>query len=385
MTHSTYNSDGIGTPAGLSPNVCEHGGAFFDAIGVEFDDLTHRNDIINADVLDAWFPPSPKAIAAIRKHLSWLLHTSPPIASEGLTQVISRVRGIPKNCILPAAGSSELLYLAFRQWLNPGSRALVLDPSYGEYAHLFENVIGCRFDRFELSASQDFQVDLIKLSEQLKSHYNLLVLVNPNNPTGQHLTKSVLIEWLRRVPSSTRVWIDETYIEYVGADESLEDFASQSSNVVVCKSMSKVYGLSGARVGYLVANATIISDLQRLMPPWTVSLIAQVAAVFALQDSEYYVQRYEQTRQNRQQLIKALLKMPQWRIFSSSANFVLCQLPEQGPDSATLTRLCQQQQLFIRDLSRLSNLFGPRFIRLAVKDGATNNCMVEILRRCYKV
>src|SRR5690606_5640944 len=80
---------------------CYHGGAFFDAIGTEFDQLNRRHNIINADVLDAWFEPSPKVITAFTEALPWLLRTSPPTHCEGLIRVIARTRGVSGDCILP--------------------------------------------------------------------------------------------------------------------------------------------------------------------------------------------------------------------------------------------------------------------------------------------
>src|SRR5262245_47690410 len=108
--------------------TCYHGGAFFSAIGPEFNHLERRHSIIAADVLDAWFPPSPKVIAALTEDLPWLLRTSPPTHGEGMARAIARARGVEPENILPGAGSSDLIFLAFRQWLNRSSRVLILDP-----------------------------------------------------------------------------------------------------------------------------------------------------------------------------------------------------------------------------------------------------------------
>ena len=117
-----------------TPAACYHGGKFFEAVGDEFQTLDRLDSVISADVLDAWFPPSPKAIAAIERHLPQMLRTSPPTGCEGLIRTIARVRGVRPECILPGAGSSELIFLALRHWLTADSRVLILDPSYGEYA-----------------------------------------------------------------------------------------------------------------------------------------------------------------------------------------------------------------------------------------------------------
>src|SRR5205823_3225601 len=134
-----------------------HGGAFFDAIGDTFQDLSRRRGVINADVLDAWFRPAPRVLRELKAHLPWLARTSPPAACEGLIQTIEQVRGIPSTeNLLPGGGSSNLIFLALRQWLTPRSRVLLLDPTYGEYAHVLERVIGCRVDRFVLDRASDF-------------------------------------------------------------------------------------------------------------------------------------------------------------------------------------------------------------------------------------
>ena len=128
-----------------------HGGAFFDAIGREFDSLERVGDVISADVLDAWFPPSPAVIEVLREHLLWAVGTSPPTESEGLVSRIAQTRGVARESVLAGAGSSSMIFLALRHWLTRESRALVLDPSYGEYAHVLENVVKCSVDRLVLS------------------------------------------------------------------------------------------------------------------------------------------------------------------------------------------------------------------------------------------
>ena len=117
--------------------ACYHGGDFFQAIGEEFNSLERRHEIINADVLDAWFPPSPRVLAALNEDLPWLLRTSPPANCEGLTRVLARSRGVSPGSILPAAGSSDAIFLAFRHWLTPSSRVLILDPTH---AHILRKL-----------------------------------------------------------------------------------------------------------------------------------------------------------------------------------------------------------------------------------------------------
>jgi histidinol-phosphate/aromatic aminotransferase/cobyric acid decarboxylase-like protein len=361
------------------PIACFHGGAFFDAIGPEFDHLQRRNEIINADVLDAWFPPSPKVIAALTEDLPWLLRTSPPTNCEGLARVIARTRGFPEACALPGAGSSDLIFLAFRHWLKPSSRVLILDPTYGEYAHVLEKVVGCHVDRLALTRNDNYQVDLGQLESMAQRGYDLIALVNPNSPTGQHVPRAEMEMLLRTIPSATRVWVDETYVEFAGQAETLESFAGASSNVIVCKSMSKVYALSGARAAYLCGPESIIAELRGLTPPWAVGLPAQVAAVAALQDPDYYAARYAETHRLREALADELSRCDGWKVLPGIANFLLCHLPKAGPTAAALVAQCRAQGLFVRDVGVMGRNFGAHALRIAVKDAATNQSMLETL------
>lgn len=360
-------------------NNCYHGGAFFDAIGTEFNHLERRHDIINADVLDAWFDPSPKVIAALAAELPWLLRTSPPTHSEGLIRVLARTRNVSPDCFLPGAGSSDLIYLVFREWLTRDSRVLILDPMYGEYAHVLESLIECHVDRLTLDRADNYRIDLDQLTAVAERNYDLIILVNPNSPTGQHIPRAALEKVLKQIPNTTRIWVDETYIEYAGANQSLEQFAAASANVVVCKSMSKVYALSGARVAYLCGPGHLITALQPISPPWAVSLTAQIAAITALQDPDYYAARWRETHLLRRDLAKALVQFSGWEILPGVANFLLCHLPADGPTAAEIVRDCRARGLFLRDVGSMGQSLGNRALRIAVKDSDTNARMMEIL------
>lgn len=362
---------------------CFHGGAFFSAIGEKFEALERKDRIISADVLDAWFPPSPKVIAAIAENMEWLLRTSPPTHCEGLIETISEVRGVPTRSLLAGAGSSALIFLAFRHWLKADSKTLILDPTYGEYSHVLEKVIGCRVDRFRLERQNGYRIDVDRFQHQLRDRYDLVVIVNPNSPTGRLIPGSTLENLLKTVPQSTLVWIDETYIDYCPGAHSLEPFAAQSENVIVCKSMSKVYALSGARTAYLCAGPHLLESLRSITPPWAVSLPAQIAAVNALQDREYYQDRYAETYLLRRRLSYGLEQLG-WDMIPGVANFLLCHLPANGPAAQRVVESCRRKGLYIRNAAQMGSRLGDHAIRIAVKDSTTNAKMLEILKQCVQ-
>jgi histidinol-phosphate/aromatic aminotransferase/cobyric acid decarboxylase-like protein len=369
-------------PASASP--CYHGGAFFEAVGEEFDALGRLNTIINADVLDAWFPPSPGVLDALQAHLPLLVRTSPPASCAGLVRAIARARGVDPANVLPGGGSSDLIFLALTHWLTPSSRVLILDPMYGEYSHVLEQVIGCRVDRLGLPRSAGYQLDPTALAERLRTaRYDLAILVNPNSPTGQHASRVPLEDAIAQAPPSTRVWIDETYVDYVDERESLERFAAGREGVIVCKSMSKVYALSGVRAGYLCGSPATIDSLRGVNPPWAIGLVGQVAAVAALADWAYYEARWEATHALRRALATGLSRLG-IDVVPGVANFLLCHLPVSGPDARTLVRTARTYDLFLREVSSMGRSLGPHAVRIAVKDAATNARMLHILARLLR-
>ena len=361
------------------PKAAFHGGAFFDAIGADFDDLSNVGNVISADVLDAWFPPSPKAIDALANNLQWTMATSPPTGSEGLVSCIANVRGIDAESVLAGAGSSSLIYGALRHLLNADSKALILEPSYGEYAHILEHVIGCQVDRFYLHKKEGYDVNLARLRSQLSQGYDFVVLVNPNNPTGRHIARDSLIEIISNAFPSTLFWIDETYVDFINSKESLETFAAKSDHVIVCKSMSKAYALSGLRVGYLCGPKPIIEELSHLSPPWAVSLTGQLAAVNALQDPGYYAARYRETHRLRKELADGLRDSGISDVIPGVANYLLAHLPEDGPDASQLIERCKSQNLFLRHASTTAPSLSRKAFRVAVKDADTNQRMLQII------
>jgi histidinol-phosphate/aromatic aminotransferase/cobyric acid decarboxylase-like protein len=208
----------------------------------------------------------------------------------------------------------------------------------------------------------------------------MVILVNPNSPTGVHILKQEMEEMLLQVPLSTKVWVDETYVEYVGTHESIEQFAVKTENVIVCKSMSKVYALSGVRAAYLCCSPHLIEILKQFSPPWSISLPAQAAAIAAFGDGEYYGQQYAMTKNLRAKLKQDLQELGVTEIIDGVANFLLFYLPEHFPSNQDFIEGCKQKNLYLRDVSNMGKNIGKDAVRIAVKDSCTNDKMIALIK-----
>tara|TARA_Y100000994_G_scaffold195839_1_gene165443 strand:- start:456 stop:1586 length:1131 start_codon:yes stop_codon:yes gene_type:complete len=356
---------------------CFHGGAFFEGIGVEFNNLDEKDNIISADVLDAWFPPAPKIQEVIKSHLPWIIKTSPPTNSEGFIKTISEHRSLNRKSILPGAGSSDLIFRIFNHWLRPSSKVLILDPTYGEYSHILNKVIKCKVERFELKREEGYNIEIDKLREKLNQKFDLFVWVNPNSPTGLHIDKTEVERLLLNNKSCERIWIDETYVEYAGRDQTLERFAEKSNNVYVCKSMSKVYALSGLRAAYLCANPKNVRPLKQITPPWVISLPAQIASTHALKQEDYYLKKYQETHALRDKLELELKQIGIDEIIPGIANFIMFHVSNDKFSASRIVNECKKKKLYLRDLSVMGASFEDNAIRMAVKDIDTNKKMIQ--------
>ena len=327
-----------------------------------------------ADVLDAWFPPAPGVRALLAEDPDWAARTSPPSSAEGMLTAIAAARALPADSLTVGAGSSDLIFRAFGRWLTPDSRVLLLDPAYGEYAHVTEEVIGCRVDRLRLHREDGWRLDPQRLADATCSgDYDLVVVVNPNNPTGRHAPAGELRAVIAATPARTRWWIDEAYLGYVGLSESLSDLAAADPRVVVCSSLSKMYALSGVRAAYLVAEPDTAARLRRWTPPWPVSLPGQMAAVAALRDPAHYTECWRRTHVLRRRLAAELAESsPVVTVDESVANFVTVTLPAVGPGAARLVDECRRQGVHLRDLSPMSPRYEGRTVRIAVREPAGN-------------
>lgn len=360
-----------------------HGVFFWNKIGDGFNCLSSRKKVINADVLDAPFPPDPKIRKMLKRDMDWLIRTSPPTHSEGLKQTISKVRHIPVENILVSGGSSDLIFSFFSNYLNNRKRnnnVLILDPMYGEYQHILETVLDLEVHRHYLKEELEFTVDFNLLRKNiLEVKPSIVVLVNPNSPTGKYFD-SKHIENLVEEFTETCFVVDETYVDYLDKKFSVETKVKNYENLVIIKSMSKVYALSGLRVGYLVAPETIIDKISPYIAPWSVGLFGQIAGVIALQNEKYYTQQYKKVLLAKQKMLSVLTgaeKKGKIKIFDSCANFFLLRLVNESAKEvvAKLTT----KNIFIRNCDSVSKQFQDNFIRIAVKDSKSNRIVVKEL------
>ena len=351
-----------------------HGGASHHALGPD-PSAAKRAAIIAADVLDAWFPPAPEVLATLQDDVAWMAATSPPADAVVLRAAIARQLGVDDLSIAAGAGLSDLIFRSLPLWLAADSSVLVVEPQYGEYRHVLEHLVACRVDSLKVDSS-GMPTDVLMASVR-SGAYDMVVLVDPNNPMGYRLDPATLRELISAVAPATRLWIDRTYAPFDGPDFSAERLAGASRNVVVGMSMSKAYALSGLRLGYLRGPTSMMEEVRSVTPPWAVSRPAQAAGLAAIAAPAYYADRYRETALLREELTEGLAAIDGICPRAGAANFVFCKL-DPPLDAATIIERSRALGLYLRSFPTDAQLRWHA-IRVAVKDRSTQERMLEIL------
>ena len=223
-----------------------------------------------------------------------------------------------------------------------------------------------------------YSINLSSLLYEFSKGYDWIFLVNPNSPTGTVLPYEALASLFETMHPKTHVWVDETYIDYVDPSMTLEPLAVKRDRIVICKSLSKCYALSGLRAAYLCGSGALMTQIRHITPPWVLGLPTQIAVVFALRNGKYYEQRWSDTRGLREQLAAALDEVG-IDVINSQANFILCKVRGKLITANNLIERCRRKNLFLRDLSNWGGQIDEFTFRISVKSENTNRQMIKII------
>lgn len=288
---------------------------------------------------------------------------------------IGRMIDIAPEAIVVANGSTEIITELVRTATGP---ILTCAPTFGQWTDLPE-VHGKSVELLMRHRENGFRLTPERVVERIRTvGAGMLVLSNPNNPTGVGMPLSEIHEIAERLPDLDRIVIDESFIDFSDL-ESAGPLATASPNLVVVKSMGKTLGWHGLRLGYAVAGASIAHDLRRALPYWNINgLAAFVLARIADRPGEL-ANSLAATARDRAAMIDAMGRVEGLTVFPSVANFLLAELAP-GLSGVTLRkRLLARHGIFIRECG---NKVGSssRYLRLAVARPNEVKQLVEALK-----
>ncbi len=323
--------------------------------------------------------PSPMAVAAIIKSLG-SLNMYPDSYSFDLRKACAKRYSLPESFFSFGNGSDELIDLLSRIFCSPGEIVLTSHCSFAAYKL---RARASRAEIIEVPMTQKYSIDLAAIAEWLHYHPSrdrarLVFLANPNNPTGSYLNHRQIESFLKEMKKfpDVIVVLDEAYDAFVRASDfpnSIE-LLKEYQNLVVIKTLSKVYGLAGLRLGILMAHPTICDLINRMRLPFNVNSLAQVAAIAAFEDVEYLEKSRHLIWQGLDYFYAQLeeMKLP---FIQSQANFVLF---DTGTDAELIYQELLKEGVILRPLTAYHL---PQHLRMSVGLPSENEAAILALKK----
>ena len=316
------------------------------------------------------FPPSPKVFSRI---LDALFYTNRyPGGEAELKAAIAKKFGTAPEQVLIGNGSNELIEMALRAMKHEKrNRIIISDPSFAFYA-IAAQIYGYEVCRVPLV---DMHVDLGLIGRQIDEATRVVFLNNPLNPTGTIFVQEDFENFLKAVPPEVLIVVDEAYAEFVESAQfphAIKGIAERP--LLVLRTFSKAYGLAGLRVGYGIGEESLVAFLERTKQPFSVNMMALIAAQAALSDSAHLKKVLRNNRNGMLFFSKVLKELPV-EFIPSEANFLLVKL---GKEAEGITKRLFDEKVIVRWMGA----YGlPDFIRVSVGRMNENKRFVEALRR----
>ncbi len=312
----------------------------------------------------------PESVAAvIRENIGLLVHYPDPFA-DGISRDLSQHLGVPAQSLLCGNGSTELIYLAVRA-LRPRC-VLIPAPTFSEYERACHLNDGTSCTRYELSSQDGFAIDPGKFIAAMAG-CNMAFLCNPNNPTGRLLERAAVLDLVRAAKRADCLLVlDEAFIDFT-PDQSLARDVEGNSHLIVLRSLTKFYALSGLRIGYGIFPDQVIQRIRAHKEPWTVNTLAQLAAATAIRDRAYQERTMAMVSAEKGYLEQGFRDLG-IEYFPSSANYYLLRTSNGNKVASSL----RKRGVLVRDCSNFVGLDGS-YLRVAVRSRNENSRLLQEL------
>jgi len=335
--------------------------------GMPIDELQRRlglSDVIKLASNENPLGPSAKVKAALAEHAaSGNVSLYPDGGGFRLKKKISEFHDIDASRITLGNGSNDLLEFIARVFLGPGRKALFSEYCFAVYplATLAQNAEAIVAKALPADhPTMPFGHDLEALAAALTPDVSVVMIANPNNPTGTWVEPGPLEAFIAQVPASTLVVLDEAYIEYF--DPSLKPdsraWLDRYPNLVITRTFSKTYGLAGLRAGYALSHPSVADLLNRVRQPFNLNMLALLAAEVALGDQEHVAKAVELNRTEMAR-IKAEFAALGLSVLPSQANFLTFNL---GRDAAPIHKGLLERGVIVRPMASYGM---PTWLRVA--------------------
>jgi histidinol-phosphate aminotransferase len=338
-------------------------------------ELGIRNAIKLASNENPW-GPSPRALDAAQSVMREIARYPEGSGYQLVERLAARHDAAPA-CITLGNGSNDVLDMIARVFLAPRLEAVFSQYAFAVYP-ISVQAVGATArvaPAHDGSRGPPYGHDLDAMASLVGADTRVVFIANPNNPTGTWLRTDELESFLGRLPPRVMVVVDEAYFEYVEDDRypDTSRWLARYPNLIVTRTFSKAYGLAGLRVGYALSHPQVAGLLNRVRQPFNVNLLAQAAAVAALDDAQFLAHGVRHNRTGMQQLESGFERMGLAYI-ESAGNFVAVDV---GRPAGDVYQGLLRQGVIVRPVA---NYGMPRHLRITVGRPDENERLLTALR-----
>ena len=306
------------------------------------------------------FPPMPEVVEAVAAGVAGL-NRYPDGPARALRRELAERHAVEPDQITVGNGSCELLLLAGQALLDPGTTVMYAAPSFSLYGHL---AAAAGAEAVEIPLADDDGHDLDHMAAMVDERTRLVIVCNPNNPTGVYRSADEIERFLDQLPEDLPVLVDEAYNEFVSTPDRgrVLSLARRRPNLLVTRTFSKAHGLCGLRVGYALGSPGWVRALDAVRQPFNTNALAQAAALESFRRQGELDRRVRATIAERAALV-ADLEAEGWEVVPSEANFVLTRPPADMGDGPAVHQELLRRGVIVRDGTSLG---CPGRLRISV-------------------
>ncbi|MEM3380907.1 MAG: histidinol-phosphate transaminase [Candidatus Bathyarchaeia archaeon] len=319
------------------------------------------------------FGPSPKALAALKSAI-YNVNRYPDSSCYYLRRRLAGILGVDEGNLIFGNGSDELIVLAVRAFLEAGDEVIIADPTFLIY-RIASKAAGVKTVLVPLKG---MRYDLEAMASKVSDRTRMIFIANPDNPTGTYVTKGEVEAFIEKVPEDILLFFDEAYYEYAKDDDYPDTMKYMGrGNIVTTRTFSKIYGLAGLRLGYGVADKKIIDGMNKVREPFNVNLLAQEAALAALDDEEYVRFVRAETDKGKKYLYSEFERLG-LEYVPSATNFVLVKL---GSNSEEIYQRLLSSGVIVRHMKAWG--LGE-YVRVTIGKDDENRFFIKTLETILK-
>jgi len=298
----------------------------------------------------------------------------PDIEGTAFREAIASAERVKPSNVTGTNGASELLTSLVR-FIDPG-KILLPEPSFFGYIHAINMLKGVVLESLPLREENDFRLDE-SLLQKITEDTDLLILANPNNPTGKCIDDDLLEKIVYKCgDTGTALIVDECFIKLSTAGSSIKKYLGKVPRIFIVDSYTKLFSVPGVRVGYCMSGEEETVGLKKYLPEWNVSIFAEKAGIAGaeiIKNTDFLSESLKEIRNRREELYKGLEGCG-IRYYESDSVFILIKSPKD------LYNALLERGILIRDCSNFNTL-SKGFYRIAVKDHESNMALIRELSR----